>query len=101
MTGSANPLTIDVILVFSKLASTTKDAVLADPRLGFYMVTKDKCMIHRRGEWYVMAGPPTPGDGLELKPWEKVFGLTARYTAPFSRPPGSAQANPLANLISM
>ncbi|KZV75825.1 hypothetical protein PENSPDRAFT_646866 [Peniophora sp. CONT] len=88
-TGSSDPLTLDVIAVASKLADTTQVAVLGDPRYKLLIDAEDGAVIHRRGMWYVMALPPTPGEGLQLQPWERVFGLTARYTAPFSR--GDAQ----------
>ncbi|VDB92235.1 unnamed protein product [Peniophora sp. CBMAI 1063] len=99
-TGSANPLTLDVILIRSNLASTTKPAVLADPRFGFYIVARDGAVIHRRGNWYVMAGPPTPGEGRRLESWEKVFGLTARYTAPFERAGGEGDGQSMRVMVA-
>ena len=69
----------------SGLASTTKEARLIEPAANGAIRATHKSLVLKKGEWVVWGMPPTPGEGLQLESWETVFGITARYTAPFKR----------------
>lgn len=49
------------------------------------MHVEQNTRVFKKGQWTVWGMPPEPGEGLELEGWETVFGVTARYTAPFAR----------------
>lgn len=78
---------MDLVYVVSGLAPTTKAArLIVDPRRNMAMHVSQRDLVFRKGEWTVWGMPPAPTEeGLELESWETVFGLTARYTAPFRR----------------
>lgn len=90
-TGSDSPLTYDCLLVFCKIAPTTRNPCLFHLESKTLIPISDSVILFRKGQWYYAARPPLPEEGRQLEDWENVRCLTARFTVPWADPPAGGQ----------